>query len=441
MDGPRAQKDNPIKILLVNLHSSYNAGDDALTQEAIRQLTEQFPQASFTLALNDPASYHGMGQAVESFTYWVKPIAPDSTSAQWRWQALPGLIAHSLLAVAGYHLTGHPWYWFLSPERRALLKAYFQADMVVSAAGNFLYSSGIVGVPFLLALFTIFYAWLAGKPVYMLPQTLGPIRRRRERLLTKAVLTRVRLVMIRDPISAEVWKTWNVRGVPWSLVPDLAFAWPGTQDTQEARALLAEYGLDSGSDRPRLGVTLIHWGAQSRTFARQSVYEEAIEAAIRDFVTSCAGCAVLFAQVQGPTRAEDDRVPARRVLANLADLSNRVVLVDRWVPPHVLRAAYSQMDLFLGTRLHSNIFALTEGVPVIAIGYQYKTRGVMRLLGLEPWVLDIEQVNSETLVHLLRAAWAEREQTRAHLQRVLPWAQKLACQAGALIASDFAQKR
>lgn len=439
MDANKAGK--PLRILLVNLHSSWNAGDDALTQEALRQLEEQFPRCSFMLALNDPTSYRGRGQPLGSFTAWVKPIMTDGAASHWRWKTFPGLVAHSLLAVAGYRLTGRPWYPFLRPERRSLLEAYLQADLVVSAAGNFLYTSGKIGLPFLLALFAIFYAQLGGKPIYALPQTLGPIERRRERFLVKSVLSKARMVLIRDPISVGVWKTWDVQGPQWTLLPDLAFACPAERDRREALALLKECGIQEDRHRPWLGVTLIHWGAQRRSFERQERYEDAVEAAIRDFLANRQGRVALFAQVQGPTAAEDDRIPARRVLAQLEDLGDQVVLADRWVPPPILKAAYGQMDFFLGTRLHSNIFALTEGVPVVAIGYQYKTRGVMRMLDLEDWVLDIEQVDRETLVRLLRKAWAERECIRAHIQQVLPALRLQASKAGALIATDFHRLR
>jgi colanic acid/amylovoran biosynthesis protein len=432
--------------LLVNLHSSCNAGDDALTQEALRQLGEQFPGAAFTLAMNDPGSYDGQGQAVGSFIYWVKPIVAGEASARtqsparWRWRAFPGFMLQSLLALASYRLAGRPWAPFLSAERRALLDAYFGADMVVSTAGNFLYSSSGIGLPFLLSLFSIYYACLAGKPVYTLPQTLGPIHRKREEWLAKRVLARARLVLIRDPISAEVWKDWGVRGPEWELLPDLAFAGSGYvvgAERQQAIDLLAEYGLCDEGHRPWLGVTLIRWGAQNRSFDRQSPYERAVEAAIRAFVASHGGRVAIFAQVQGPTAAEDDLIPARRVVSRLGDLGDAVVLIDRRVPPRVLKAAYGQMDLFLGTRLHSNIFALTEGVPVVAIGYQYKTRGIMRMLDLENWVMDIGNVDGEALADLLRRAWVYRERIREHLGGVLPHMRARASEAGGIIAADL----
>lgn len=424
-----------MNILLINLHSCHNAGDDALAQEALHQLAEQFPQASFALSMNDPGSYSGEERVVGSFTSLVKPIGAGS--AMWKWRAVPALAIQSLLAVIGYRLTGRPWYVWLTPEQRALLQSYFEADLVISAAGNFLYTSGKIGIPFLLALFAIFYAQLVGKPTYTLPQTLGPIRRRHENWLAKQVLSRMRLVLVRDPISHQVWETWAVPHPQGLLHPDLAFAQPASPHRQEAVDLLGRCGLNLDSEEPRLGVTAIQWGAQSRAFDRQTQYEGALISAIRDFLRSPGRQVVLFSQVHGPTPPEDDRLAAKRIVTKLGDLADRVFLIDEPLPAPVLKAAYGQMDLFLGTRLHSNIFALTEGVPVVAVGYQYKTRGIMRMLGLEQWVLDIEQVAGDNLLCLVREALAAREQTRSHLRTVLPQIREQASRAGALIGADY----
>lgn len=438
MDVEAEAKSQKPRILLINLHSSWNAGDDALTLEALRQLKAQFPGALFTLAMNDPESYAGPGKAVGSFASWVKPIGKDGAS-RWRWKAFPSLIGRSLLALAGYRLTGSPWLLGLHGERRVLLQAYFQADLVISSAGNFMYTSGKVGLPFLLALFSIWYGACAGKPLYTLPQTLGPFRRKWESYLAKRVLGKMRLVLMRDPISMVLWEAWNVRHARGELWPDLAFAFDVAGREQEARALLTRCGIPADRRAPLLGVTLIHWGAQSRQFSGQQLYEEAVAAAIRTFLATFGGRAVLFGQVRGPTAAEDDLVPARRVLGLLHDWGARVAVVEERVPSDVLKGAYGHVDMLLGTRLHSNIFALSEGVPIVAIGYQYKTRGVLRMLGLERWMLDIEQVSEETLVPLLCEAWAEREHTRAHIQAVLPNVRDRAARAGALLSADFAR--
>ncbi|MFW6116574.1 MAG: polysaccharide pyruvyl transferase family protein [bacterium] len=439
MDTKRAEDNTSLRILLVNLHSSRNAGDDALTQEALRQLRGQFPHAHFTLAMNDPDSYRRRDNALGSFTAWVKRVR-DKSPSPWRWESLPGMLLQSTLALLGYRLTNRPWFAFVSQEHQALLEAYLSADMVISCAGNFLYSSGQVGMPFLLALFSIFYAWLAGKPLYTLPQTLGPLRRRWEHLLAKVVLSRVRLVLVRDPISLELWRSWKIRRTECVLLPDLAFAFD-SHDVDagklEATALLRAYGVDTGRNGPLLGLTLVQWGAQNRDFSRQAIYEHAITAAIESFLRARGGRVFLFAQVHGPTQSEDDRIPAKRIRTKLGHLGDRVVLVDRIIAPHALKAVFGHMDLFLGTRLHSNIFALSEVVPVVAIAYQYKTHGIMQMLGLQQWVLDIENLDSERLIEHLDNAWEKRASIRAQIREALPGIRARASQAGALIASDF----
>jgi colanic acid/amylovoran biosynthesis protein len=193
--------------------------------------------------------------------------------------------------------------------------------------------------------------------------------------------------------------------------------------------------------RPLLGVTLLNWEAQFGPFQRQAAYETAVVAAIRHFIHVREGHVALFAQVRGPTRAEDDRVPARRVYGQLADVAENVTFIESDPSPMELKAAYGLMDLFIGTRLHSNIFALSENVPAVLIQYQYKTRGIARMLGLEKWVLEIESVIGEQLCAALDQLWREREQIQAHIQERMQHVQTQIAQIGPMIVQDFRQGR
>lgn len=420
-----------MKILVVNLHSSANAGDDALTQETVRQLREAFAGASLTLAMNDPDSYEGPAATVGSFMTWFKQ------GGRWRWAATPFLFLMSLITLLAYRLVG-PTVLRLAPSRyRPLLRAYLEADLVVSSAGNFLYSSGFWGLPFFIAIYTMAFAVVAGKRLYNMPQTVGPLRRWWEKLLVRWIVHRMPLFLIRDAISQRQLQEIGAWHAGCRLAPDLAFALrPAARGRGEQ--LLRRSGVDPDA-RPLLGVTLINWGAQARQFRRQEAYETAVAAAARAFLARYGGRCVLFAQVRGPATADDDIVPARRVHSLLADLAGAVTLVEEEATTADLKAAYGCMDLFMGTRLHSNIFALTEHVPAITIQYQPKTRGVMRMLGLEEWVIDIEEVNEENLRAMLDRLWSEREALRATLPRRLDPVVAEARQTGKLIAEHVAE--
>ncbi|WP_420645557.1 polysaccharide pyruvyl transferase family protein [Candidatus Leptofilum sp.] len=421
-----------IKILIINLHSSYNAGDDVLTRVTISQLKQSFVHPQIILAMNDPASHDGQEKAVGSFMSWLKP--KNKSQFSWGVLKIPWLLSLCLLTVVFYRLFGVPKLDWMSPARRELVHAYLEADLVVSSAGNFLYSSGY-GITLLVTLFTIKYAMLLGKPVYMMPQTVGPLSHGWERKLTAFVLRGMRLCFVRDAISKLELEKMKVWAENCTIVPDMAFLFPSVPP-KDGQTFLPDANIHE-KRQSWLGVTLINWEAQNKLFRQQARYETAVAAAIRHFVQVYNGVVFLFGQVRGPTSADDDIVPARRVKKKLAQLENKVVLVEKVLSAEQLKAAYGQMDLFIGTRLHSNIFALSQGVPAILIQYQYKTEGVAKMLDLEEWVLNIETIEPNAIICKLDALANQEHELRRKITNTVAKIEKQIVQVSEKIAADF----
>jgi colanic acid/amylovoran biosynthesis protein len=392
-----------MNILIINLHSSRNAGDDVLTRVTVDLLSRNFPQARLTLAMNDPESYQGKGKTVHSFmTFLKRPGAPNKNLFASIWY-----LWLSLMTVLLFRFSSKKFSGWASQSQKELLEAYFEADLVVSSAGNFLYSSGKFGIAFLIAIYTNVFAWIAGKPLYMMPQTIGPLNRRWERWLVRWLIRRMRVVFVRDAVTRDLLQSMGVWHERCRLVPDVAFHFKGRKEPMKE---LESFGYDIPSlNRPLMGVTLINWQAQNRLFTKQDVYETAVSNTIRAFIEKTNGTAILFSQVCGPTLAEDDRVAARRVYKSLADLGNHVIQIDNVLPSDLLKSAYGLMDIFMGTRLHSNIFAMSEGTPAIMIQYQYKTLGIAQMLSLSHWVIDINEISSEKLTQKLFELWDQKK--------------------------------
>jgi colanic acid/amylovoran biosynthesis protein len=418
------------QILLVNLHSSANAGDHALTLESLRQLRETFPSAQITCAYNDPTTAEPDVIALPSFFNWVRRRRADGTLG---WNVFPGflLIITALLPGLLYRLTGKLPRWWFTLSQYELLKAYAHADVVVSSAGNVFYSSG-TGLNLLVNYFTFAYgAWL-GKPIATLPQSFGPVRHGWEKWLLGQIGRRARLLLAREPVSARLLAEVEVPSGRYKLVPDVAFAYQ-EQAEAEAKAILGHF-LDVNTPTPLLGITMINWGAQNRAFGQQEGYEAAITATIRRFLAESNGQVLLFAQVWGPTPAEDDRIPARRIASIFAD-SGKVHFVDAELNPAQLKGCYAHLDLLLGTRMHSNIFALSVGIPVVAIGYFTKTAGIMEMAGLSEWMIGIEFATDSTLPPLVMKAWHQRDVLRRQVATTIPPIVANAASAATLIQS------
>lgn len=421
------------RILVINLHSFFNAGDAALAKVAIRQLEAAFPGACIRLSMNEPESARQEQAALGSFLHWMHPTGAE---AGWRVLSILQLTLASLWAVLTLKLFGKAWIWAVSRAQKELLQAYLEADLVVSAPGNFLYSSGRAGMTFLIVIFTMAYALLVGKPLYLMPQSIGPLQRARDRRLMKWVLERASLVEVREPISMEAVTRLVRNDLHCKLVPDLAFIFEGAPVTS-AQAWLRSQGVDPARHQPLLGVTVIDWGSQSSQPSVQRSYEDALIQASKWFLDNTPGKVIFFPQVLSDHPAWDDRLPTRRVVAGIADTHERVVFIEEQPSAAMLRQACGCMHAFIGTRMHSNIFALSGGVPVIAIAYRHKTRGIMQMLGLENWVIDIQQVSGEMLSEKLAHLLEQQASLRLAILERLPALAREASQAANLIARDF----
>lgn len=406
-----------MNIVIINLHSAFNEGDRLLAESTIGVLQQTFPDARFTLVANDPVSFECFVKegvtVIPSLTCWFK----HTYEAHSRW--IPSRLLISPLLLKGSEVLlalsrrGYRRFLSLLPKQyRILLESLLKADIVVAAPGNYLYSSGRFGMALLLTLFSQKFVVAADRPLYLFPQTIGPLRYRWEYRFLGRILSAARLIFLREKVSATVLATLPGKPFRALIVPDMVFALERIP-SEPGKALLSEYGVSVG-EQPLLGVTVLDWGRLYRAFTRQAEYEEAIAQTIDFFVRAFNGQVVIFPQVRGPSESENDLYPSLRVYRRVQN-HEQVFLVENIPSGRHLISAYGLMDLFLGTRLHSNLFALTQGVPVLAIAYQSKTYGIMEALGLKRWVIPIERVNAALLRARLIDLWAQRGAIHGHL--------------------------
>ena len=62
---------------------------------------------------------------------------------------------------------------------------------------------------------------------------------------------------------------------------------------------------------------------------------------------------------------------------------------------------YGEMDIFIGSRMHSTIFALTAGVNTIGLAYQPKTLGTFERLSISEYCMPISEFSSKDLLKLM----------------------------------------
>lgn len=416
-------------ILIVNIHSSKNAGDLALLECTIHQLQAAFDHPKITLSCNWPKEEYFLNSGFEvvQAPWFLSGLNGKTLPGQlisFLYGAVSSMATRVKTAPSHRQLTG----W----ER--LFEAYRRADLVVGVAGNQFYSTGKFGWPFPVSLMSVYLAYKFRKPFYTMPQSIGPLRRGWERILLKKVYQPARIIHVRDEVSHDLVKDIGIPNEITFYEPDPAFNFPPVERDQAIQCL-SEYGYQP--DNLALGVSVL--GSMGRTLPDGSIsnYYKILAAGLRRFLEHTSVNVYLFSQVTGPTTVEDDRLGAATVANLLNDYKDRVVYVDGVIAPAMLKACYGLMDFFIPSRLHSGIFALGMNVPCLFIGYLSKTRGVLRSIGLEDWVIDLQDFTEEYFLQKMQFHWDARNEMAQKLRLLMPDIMQQTAKAGQRIADDY----
>ncbi|MGB9898652.1 polysaccharide pyruvyl transferase family protein, partial [Thermanaerothrix sp.] len=360
------------KILLILVHSTQNAGDLALLEMSMYSIKKRLPRAKFFISANYPeeAWYQQQEhQVIPSPSYLIGKTKNYSPLIQLIKFLLGCLFAFIFKIKVFRRLVSQPW--------KKLFETYETCDMVVAVPGNQFYSMGRFGWPFPVTIMSVALAHLFNKPLYVLPQSIGPFRRWWEKALIRWAYSRAEHVFLRDQISLEVARSIGLPMDKVSYAPDPAFGLTPAPREQACELLIS---FDWNPNIPSLGVTVIAPMGKSLSPKLVENYYLVLSEALPRFALEHNLQIVFFTQVTGPTTLEDDRIPTLSLYQKVRSQVN-AYFVDGAYPPSLLKACYGEMDLFLASRLHSGIFSMSMGVPTIFIGYLLKTKGVLKTLG------------------------------------------------------------
>lgn len=238
----------------------------------------------------------------------------------------------------------------------ALANAIFNSDLVVSGGGGLLQDVTSQRSLFYY-LSIICMAKAAGKKTVLYGQGFGPINSRFAKSVTRHVLNRVDDIGVRDPCSAEEIEDIGVRR-PVEVAADPALL---LQPERSDRVDEALRSLGIRGKRPIVGLCLRPWGQRERVVAMGVSLAQGL---------SRLGSRVVLV----PMQPSQDVPLLEEILVNSdCDVG---LLRDR-LHPRELMAFLGSLDLVVGMRLHSLIFASVMGVPCVGLVYDPKVQGFL----------------------------------------------------------------
>lgn len=283
---------------------------------------------------------------------------------------------------------------YLSPEIRNTVKIIQDCDACFVKGGGFLHSYGSLTEIYQIYFFLyhILLAQSLGKKVYIMPNSFGPFIAPTVKYQVRKALKKCELVLSRESISQKMLEEI---GVPNLLYPDLAF---GLKKRVGDACVDELKNLKLKQNRALVGITVRPYRFPGSS-CPENDYKNYIDAFTNmgRWLYENNYFPVFIEHVVSKGKHESDIECIKTVTENL-NPSQYAVISNPEYDCRDMKYIYSQMDLVIGTRFHSVIFTLSEGIPCIAVAYGgNKGLGIMNDLSLDNYVLKIEDISFEKL--------------------------------------------
>lgn len=380
-----------------------NKGGEAMMLTVQRELSRRIPGINFLLRL--PPQQTGMASF---FGFVPVPIAKSRVKKGW------GLFSQAL---------------FRSDVRKAISFNFLGAleladvkkiDGIIDISG-FAYSDVWGAEPAERSLVWVRHCRKKGIPYVYMPQAWGPFTKPQVARIVTEMCRSCSLVYARDEESFAYLRELSEESRDKvKLAMDIAFQFQGA-DKETGASVLKDLGIETGS-YPVVGLTpnLRVYERMEGEGSRSSYVKLLINIAHYCMAEWDAAIILIPHEIAlGQSARKDDRFLCRLIHEGISD-QGKVANMSENLTADSIKAVISNLDMVVGSRFHSIVFALASRVPAVALGWAHKYGELMRNVGLGDFFLDLKNLDEEKVLNLVSEAWAARTKSKDILSQRIP---------------------
>lgn len=428
-----------MKILLTDSGNIGNTGDAAILESTVILLEREIKSADITVLGDYPEGIEELiGRPSNRSLFDMKPLGSTLKRFQWLGSNLLliiGIIAIALLRKVRVRL---PIYYLpVKKEVRNVLKLYEEANVVISCGGSFISDIYYRAMPFFLL--PLWMSNVIGKKTVIYGQSLGPFEKWWTRIISKRVLRKLDLIILRDNFSKLEIEKLGLENLKVVVGTDVAFTQPYT-DKLAAKNILSIHSLKQPFDkRLNIGASVLKWtypGACDPELQHQN-YLETITKFLEYLINEHTAQVWLFCTNTsfGGNRMDDVAV-AMEVRDRIRE-KQFCNVIDKALSPRDMKGAIGHMDYFIATRMHSCIFATSQSIPTISITYEFKSFEYMKSLGLEEYTCNIEDIDLTDLINIWSKVFDDNEQVKRKLKENILILQRKANNSATILRDEL----
>ena len=365
----------PYRLSLLGSNSGRNAGDLAILEAVVREVSRRRPGTVFEVPTTNPGFIrrHFDGREVVPVS-----IMPWNLSLR-----LLGLPVFRSLARCDLSL---------------IMDGIIFDHRLFNPAFNFL----ITLVPL------VPWVRMIRRPMVCFEVGIGPLRTRSGRRFARMVGEACDLIMVREEDSLRLMEEVGVTGTPMEVYADAAFV-NEPAPPSEVQVMVDRLDLKG---RLMAGLNLTRYGGdwmkKGKEFDRLA-FQRQMSALIDEFSTS-TGAVVILTGTQ---------IMDREYLTEVKEMVRRPdsvrIVSNAELTPAQLAGLMGRMEIFVGMRLHSLILASSVKTPILGLTYAPKVKSLLTVLGRPVLALDLGALAPGALLKVMTAFWEERSGERERI--------------------------
>jgi len=279
-------------------------------------------------------------------------------------------------------------------------------EYVYSVNGGDGFSDIYSSKSFTTSMWPSFVGVFLNKNVTMLPQTIGPFSKVRNRKLAEYILRKANKVYVRDLVFADQLKKLNI---PFILSNDVSY-------------YMVPKKVNIIIENEAIGINisgLSYYNNFRNLKGRFPYYKELIIKIIETF--QLKGKTVYLVphtyNCNHPEIDSDDLQAAKDVYELLNNKSGVMIINGDYIAPE-LKYIISRFNFFIGNRMHANFAAIYSNVPVFGLSYSYKFSGTFNQYGLNnnySSIIDLKETDIQKIITKIENCYLDRQNTKADM--------------------------
>lgn len=294
---------------------------------------------------------------------------------------------------------------------------YYDCDIIINSGGDHL--SGEAGFSASGNFLNILYAILLDKPIVLYGESLGYFKNSLLNFTLKIILNRTRLILVREELSAKYLSNNDIINPRIFFTADPAFLLDPAPKSY-ILDILSKEGINE-IQTPLIGINpsgLIKEFIRMGHKINDKIYYSILAKVIDSLIDNLNATIIMIPHVY--SEGTDDRVAISNISNMVKNISSVKTIKNEYTPQE-LKGIIGLCDLFIGARMHATIASTSMFVPTVGIAYSHKMHGIIgKMLGQEKYVVNIDELEYETLVSKINDAWENREMIKRELEIKIP---------------------